>query len=84
MKEKKKRERETRMHSGTYRQRPIRMLCMVLYVCKRKRIIIMFDHEILYHVEREKEKLTKLSSTKKKVDELVHSIKYKMTFLLNI
>ncbi len=44
----------------------------------------MFYHDMLYDVEREKEKLTKLSSTKKKVDELVHSIKYKMTFLLNI
>jgi hypothetical protein len=48
-----------------------------LYICYVK--VIMFDYEILYHVEREKEKLTKLSSTKK-FDELIHSIEYKMTF----
>jgi hypothetical protein len=58
-----------------YRQRFIHMLCIVLYVlhiCKRKKII-MVDYEMLCHVEREKEKLTKLSSTKKLMNSFIQS-----------
>lgn len=46
----------------------------------------MFDHDMLYDVEREL--LTKLSIKKEErkifVDELVHSIKYKMTFFSSL
>ncbi len=54
----------------THSHRVIHMLCVVLYVLHiyiyvKERELIIVDHEMLYHVEREKEKLTKLSSTKK-------------------
>lgn len=46
----------------------------------------MFDHDMLYDVEREL--LTKLSIKKEErkifVDELVHSIKHKMTFFSSL
>ena len=56
-------------------------ICVVvrfIYISKRKRIT-MDNHKMLHHVEREKEGLTKLSSTKK-VDERIQSMRSRVTF----